>query len=543
VKPAESTREWAAWTASGLPPRAVILAVLFFLEKIFLTRFVDLERADAASGLGELLRHAQHFGLRFIVAFVFALGVFTLAGSKPRGASAPSRIPIRPVWAATHFALIACLAWLSSVLFPPTPPPIPFAIVVCLGLLCGTVAVFCAFAATAPLRTWLGGIRALGRIPLYAGAVALVAAVAIPLSRALWGPATTATFALVSMILRPILPGLIVNPATRVVGTNQFEVEVLEYCSGLEGAGLILAFTIAWLWYFRKEYLFPRALVLIPLGLVLTFGLNAVRIAALVLIGSAGYGEAAMYGFHSQAGWIAFNAIAVGIAVGSQRSRWLSRRSRPLEGDRSDNPTAVFLMPLLAILAAGMLSHALSGRFEWFYPLRLFACLAVIAIYRRRLASLEWSWSWRGISIGFIVFMVWLVGEHFLVPPTSMPSELVLASPYLRWSWIGCRLATFVLTVPLAEELAYRGFLMRRLRASDFDSLPYRQVGWMAVVASGVAFGAAHGAMWLPGIFAGLAYGWIVKRRGQLGEAVVAHLTTNLLLAAVALVLGDWSGF
>jgi CAAX prenyl protease-like protein len=198
---------------------------------------------------------------------------------------------------------------------------------------------------------------------------------------------------------------------------------------------------------------------------------------------------------------------------------------------------------LLAILAAGMLSHALSGRFEWFYPLRLFACLAVIAIYRRRLASLEWSWSWRGISIGVIVFMVWLVGEHFLVPSTSMPSELVLASPSLRWSWIGCRVAAFVLTVPLAEELAYRGFLMRRLRAGDFDSLPYRQVGWMAVVASGVAFGAAHGAMWLPGIFAGLAYGWIVKRRGQLGEAVVAHLTTNLLLAAVALVLGDWSGF
>jgi len=100
-----------------------------------------------------------------------------------------------------------------------------------------------------------------------------------------------------------------------------------------------------------------------------------------------------------------------------------------------------------------------------------------------------------------------------------------------------------VVTVPLAEELAYRGFLMRRLQARDFDSLAYERVGWFPIVASSALFGAAHGALWLPGSVAGFAYGWIVKRRGQLGEAVAAHMTTNLLLAAVALGLGKWAGF
>jgi CAAX prenyl protease-like protein len=100
-----------------------------------------------------------------------------------------------------------------------------------------------------------------------------------------------------------------------------------------------------------------------------------------------------------------------------------------------------------------------------------------------------------------------------------------------------------VLTVPLAEELAYRGFLMRRLQSRDFDSLAYELVGWFAIAASAVLFGAAHGALWLPGCVAGFAYGWIVRRQGHLGEAVTAHMMTNFLVAAVVLGSGNWAGF
>jgi exosortase E/protease (VPEID-CTERM system) len=546
LKPAASTHQWTVWDRLGLPARAAILSGLFFVEKIFLTQFVDLERADAALGIGALLRHAQHFGFRFIVALVAALTVFALARGKPRRSvtiSPPHLARFRPAWMAAHLALIACLAWLSSLLFPPTPPSIPFAAVVCLWLACGAAAIFCAFAAMAPPPFWLKAARSLGSIWFYSAAAALAAATAIPPSQDLWRSTTAATFHLVRLILLPILPGLTADPATRVLGTHRFAVEILDYCSGLEGMSLILVFTIAWLWYFRKQYRFPRALLLIPLGLMLMFGLNAVRIAVLILIGNAGYPEVAAYGFHSQAGWIAFNTVAVGIAIWTHRSRWLNRGEVPLEGSQSDNPTAVFLMPLLAILAAGMLSHALSGRFEWLYPLRLFACLAAIVIYRHRLAALDWRWSWRGALLGIGVFVLWFIGLHFLAPDAGMPQALAAASPSLRWGWIGCRVAASVVTVPLAEELAYRGFLMRRLQARDFDSLAYERVGWYAVAASSLFFGAAHGALWLPGSVAGFAYGWIVKRQGHLGEAVAAHMTTNLLVAAVALGLGNWAGF
>jgi exosortase E/protease (VPEID-CTERM system) len=543
LKPDGSTNYWRVSGKLGLPARVAILGGLFFIEKFFLTQFVDLERADAALGIGEHFRVAQHFGFRFIVALLAALTVFAFARAKPWRLLTPQLTYFRPAWIGAHLVLIACLAWLSTQLFPATAPLIPFAAVVCLWLACAAVAVFCAFAAMAPLTLWLKAARALGNIWFYSGAAALAAAAAIPLSQDLWRSTAAATFELVRLILQPLLPGLSADPATRVLGTQRFGVEILQFCSGLEGMSLILVFMIAWLWYFRDEYRFPRALLLIPFGMTLMFGLNAVRIAVLVLIGNAGYPEVAEYGFHSQAGWIAFNAVAVGIAFWARRSRWLNRSEAPPQGNQTDNPTAVFLMPWLSILATGMLSHALSGRFEWFYPLRLFACVAVIVIYRRRLAALDWRWGWRGPLLGIGVFLVWIVAVHFLVPDLGMPEPLAAASPWMRSGWIVCRVAGTVLTVPLAEELAYRGFLMRRLQSRDFDSLAYERVGWFALAVSAVLFGAAHGALWLPGSVAGFAYGWIVKRRGHLGEAVTAHMMTNFLVAAVALESGNWAGF
>jgi exosortase E/protease (VPEID-CTERM system) len=543
LKPGASTVNWRIPGKLGLPARAAILCVVFFGEKFFLTQFVDLERADAAVGVGEHFRVAQHFGFRFIVALVAAMSVFAITSAKPWRSLTPQMTYFRPAWLAGHVALIACLAWLGSQLFPSTPPLIPFAVVVGLWLACATAAVFCAFAAMAPLPHWVKAARGLGNIWFYSIVLALAAAAAIPLTQELWRSTAAATFNVVRFILQPILPGLAADPATRILGTQHFAVEILEFCSGLEGMSLILVFMSVWLWYFRKEYRFPRALLLIPLGVVLMFGLNALRLAVLVLIGNAGYPEVAAYGFHSQAGWIAFNVVAVGIAFWTRRSHWLNRSEPRLEDNQSDNPSAVYLMPLLAILAAGMISHALSGRFEWLYPLRLLSGLAAILVYRRRLAAFDWRWSWRGPLLGIGVFLFWSIAVHLLVPASAMPEPLASATPWLRWSWIVCRVAGTVLVVPLAEELAYRGFLMRRLQSREFDSLAYGRVGWVALAASSLIFGAAHGALWLPGIVAGFAYGWIVKQQGRLGEAVAAHMTTNLLVTVMALGSGYWAGF
>ncbi len=56
---------------------------------------------------------------------------------------------------------------------------------------------------------------------------------------------------------------------------------------------------------------------------------------------------------------------------------------------------------------------------------------------------------------------------------------------------------------------------------------------------SSVLFGLLHG-RWFAGILAGLAYALVVRRRGNFGDAVLAHAITNAQIAATVLLTGAW---
>jgi CAAX prenyl protease-like protein len=94
-------------------------------------------------------------------------------------------------------------------------------------------------------------------------------------------------------------------------------------------------------------------------------------------------------------------------------------------------------------------------------------------------------------------------------------------------------------TVPVAEELAFRGYLARRLMTADFESIRrLRSSSWQAVLASSVLFGALHG---MPlATLAGIAFAWCGRRNDRLLDAVVAHSAANTLLAAYVLTTGSW---
>ncbi len=529
--------------ALGLAARVAILAAAFFLEKTFLNEFVDFGRAQAAHGFGAVVRNAQHWGFRFLVALAAALALFAYVrvAEKLKAADSAARsAQIRIPWVLAHILLVGCLAPLSYMLYRGAMP-LPFAAVVVLWIAVGGAAALCAILGLAPWRVWRRAAAALGNIWWYAAIAAFLSASAMHLSQGLWGPTATLTFNMVHRLLLPLIPTLNADSATHTLSTDRFAVEVSDICSGLEGVGLMLTFSAAWLVYFRREYIFPRALLLIPLGVAAIFLLNVLRIAALMLIGNAGFTDAAIYGFHSQAGWIAFIAVACCMVLLSRRSAWLNRAA--LHADRSapmHNPTAAYLMPLLAILAAGAVSRAISGSFEYLYPLRLIAALGALALYRDKLWALDWRFGWRAPAVGFLVFLMWIAAAHYLAPANSMPERLALMTPGLRISWILARIAGAVLFVPIAEELAYRGYLMRRWTNADFESVPFQTVRWPALIATAVVFGLAHGAFWLPGMLAGLAFGLIVVRRGRLGEAVAAHATANALIALSVLAADQW---
>jgi exosortase E/protease (VPEID-CTERM system) len=516
---------------------------MLFAEKVILNGFVDFDRAQTAQGLGAILRVAQHWGFRFVVALAAALFLFAYVRGwqhmKPVAAQLKAA-PIRAGWLLTHLLLVALLAPLSYLLYRYTASDLSFASIVAVSGVVGVAAALALLSALAPLQLWMNGARALGSIWWYAAAAALLGTSAMQLAQSLWSPTAALTFNLVRRLLGPIMPTLRADPVALVLSTNRFAVQIADQCSGLEGVGLILAFSCAWLFYFRREYIFPRALLLIPAGVVTIFGLNVLRIAALILIGDSGFPEVAVYGFHSQAGWIAFIAVACGLVLLSRRSAWVNRAAQSSIPLAMHNPTAPYLMPLLAILATGALARAFSSNFEFLYPLRVIGGALMLIRYRRRLANIDWRWTWRGPTVGIFVFVVWMIAAHVLLPPSAMPEKLASMPAALRGFWILSRIVGSVLMVPIAEELAYRGYLMRRFINADFESVPFRSVHWLALTATAIVFGLAHGVLWLPGIIAGLGYGLILVRRGHIGEAVAAHATTNALIAAGVLGAGQW---
>jgi len=530
----------------SLAARVGLLVVALLAEKSALNLAVDFRLADAASGLATILRLAQHFGLRFAVSFAVAIAflVYVRIDAPLLQVNAEARsAPMRPGWLALHLASILVVAVALYNLYGNHGVHLPFALLGCAVVLLTVLGVATLLLSLAPWPLWHRAASAMGMRWAYAACAAVVGTGAIVWSQDLWAPTAQVTFDLVRDVLSPVLPSLQADASTRVLRTPHFAVEVSSICSGLEGVGLMLAFCSAWLLYFRAEYRFPRALLIIPAGVLLVFALNILRIAALVLIGNAGHPAVAIYGFHSQAGWIAFNCAACAVAFASRSSRWLSRNAGRDAGrdaaSATTNATAAYLLPFLAILAAGMIARASSSGFETWYALRLVA-VAALALWWQPLAKLDWRFGWRGVAVGAAVFALWLGASRLILAQHGIPAPLAAMSGGARCAWIAARIVVGVLVAPIAEELAYRGYLMRRVLAEDFETVPFVSVGWIPLLVAAVAFGVLHGALWLPGIAAGVAYGLVLTRTGRMGEAVAAHATSNLLLAAWVLAAGQW---
>jgi exosortase E/protease (VPEID-CTERM system) len=299
----------------------------------------------------------------------------------------------------------------------------------------------------------------------------------------------------------------------------------------------MLVFGVLWLWYSRKEYRFPGALVLIPAGILVLWCVNAFRIAALILIGNAGAPGLAVGGFHSQAGWIGFNMVAIGFCFAARQFAG----TREAESLR-ENTTAPWLMPFLAILAAGTIARSATSGFEWLYPLRFFAAAFVLWIFRARYKSLDWHFGWESPVLGVGVFIFWIGLAHFVGGHGSggIGAGLAALSSPAKVAWVTFRAVAAITTVPVAEELAFRGFLIRRLIAADFEPLKPTAFTWFSLLLSSLAFGFMHGDRWIAGTLAGLIYAGAFLQRGRIGDAVVAHGTTNALLAAWVLLGGNW---
>jgi exosortase E/protease (VPEID-CTERM system) len=366
-----------------------------------------------------------------------------------------------------------------------------------------------------------------------------------PLAQSLWLSFSLVdiTFWLARHMLGMVYSDVVYDTSARILGTPDYQVEIFPVCSGFEGIALITAFLALYLWAFRKTLRFPNAFLLFPLGVLAIWFANALRIALLVGIGTSLSPHIAGQGFHSQAGWLSFILVAFGLMFLSHRGCFFAAAAASKTSSsfsRNTYEAMALLAPLLALFAATMLASAFSSGFDWLYPVKIVIMAAVLYRFRKVYAGFDWQWSWQASAIGATVFLIWMLLEPAVNhEPSALEEGLKDLPTWQAAVWLMFRVLGSTIAVPLAEELAFRGYLIRKFISTDFENVRLGQFTWTSFLLSSVLFGLLHSRL-IAGTLAGIGFALALYRRGRVSDAVIAHATANALIAVVVIGFEGW---
>jgi membrane protease YdiL (CAAX protease family) len=209
----------------------------------------------------------------------------------------------------------------------------------------------------------------------------------------------------------------------------------------------------------------------------------------------------------------------------------------------------------------------------WSYALKTVACAALFLLLKpwTLYPSLKLSNLPLAFFAGVVVTLVWVVPETpwfgrllpdvqifyhrwCIMMPGELPSyynpdffpalppghaSLAYSPAEAGWPLTVMKLIGSACVIAVIEEFFFRGFFYRWLRQGQFWMLPLtildKQAFWTVVA----VFGLEHD-RWLAGMFAGLIYGWLTVRTGDIWCAALAHGLTNLLLGLYVICSGQY---
>jgi exosortase E/protease (VPEID-CTERM system) len=526
----------------GLWPLALLLGEYLAISVHFDAKPL-LASVGFAHGLGYL-------GLIAPLFVVVATAMYMLSGRALRG-EIKAFLQTRPLAGpAQRIALIvnvACFAgvWLeleqllqrAAEGVPSSPAQLLFFLLLAAGS---------GVSALAPTLPWRLLFRRAARVIVGGALVGVLGWAAGLATEQLWDRMQALTLYSVLALLVPFSRHVVFDPQEAVIGTENFMVQVAPECSGIEGIGLILVVMSVYLVTARARLQFPKALLLLPIAVAAVWICNDLRIALLIAVGVFISPEVALSGFHSKAGWLFFCAVALGLIAVVQNTRWLARAAlQPTAAEEqgpSWSPAAVYLSPLMALIATSLATALFSTGFDRWYGLRIAAVCVALYVHRRHLPKPAWPPSLHAPLIGVVVFVLWLVLVPSAPPEHAAKLRADIAALGVPWAyaWLALRALGSSVTVPIAEELAFRGFLLRRLVAADFTEVDKSKVTAFALVASSIAFGALHTGAFVAATLAGIAYAFAQAVRGRIGDAIIAHAVTNALIAVDVLCFGAY---
>jgi CAAX prenyl protease-like protein len=195
------------------------------------------------------------------------------------------------------------------------------------------------------------------------------------------------------------------------------------------------------------------------------------------------------------------------------------------------------------------LEHTLAPNSQLFYPIRFFATLAAILIVSRPYLRWRFTAPVASVAVGIAVLAIWVAPDHLFhyrrfwlfenaitgAASSSLAPDLKIAPWFLAIRVLGS-----VALVPIAEELFWRGWLMRWLIDPNFEKVPLGKYAPFAFWLVALLFASEHGPYWEVGLIAGVIYNWWIIRTRNLADCILAHAVTNGLLAVWVIMTGEW---
>ncbi len=215
----------------------------------------------------------------------------------------------------------------------------------------------------------------------------------------------------------------------------------------------------------------------------------------------------------------------------------------------SNRLTLAYIAPFLTFILLMTVERSVGLPAAWFYPIRFFTILVLLVTVSRPAISFRASAPLASIGVGIAVLVIWIGPDllfgagyrrHWLFSNSLVGAPITSLSPELLGSFwfLMLRSASCAITVPILEELFWRGWLMRWLIQHEFAKIPVGTYSRTAFWIVAILFASEHGSYWEVGLVTGVIYNWWCIRTKNLADCILAHAVTNALLSAYVVYTG-----
>ncbi len=264
----------------------------------------------------------------------------------------------------------------------------------------------------------------------------------------------------------------------------------------------------------------------------------------LVSIGAHVSPAVAVQGFHSAAGWVFFLLVALSCVAVSRQAPFFAavRDSKPVasSGDSPARASLVFLAPFIGLVGASILASAFAPHDQWLYAVKVVAIGGALWWFRGSYLPYVSGASLSSVVIGLGVGVAWIVTDPNKGIEAPLGVWLAALPVWLAAIWLAVRAVGSIALVPIAEELAFRGYLARALVSRKFEQVGFGEFSWLAFVGSSLAFGLVH-QRWVAACLAGAVYALLMYRTKRLSDPIAAHVASNAAIMFWAVVAKQWS--